>query len=171
MLPAVSASITIIAVPAEDPDSFEAMYTEERRHRSAGWKTFTACSGKMLDTFFMKATDSDLGVFECEPEVEPDGQKLQTCLIDRQTVLHVLPTLENLVETNADATARALVAHGGGNADLARTTQALKVGTWPERGEPAEEAAAFAHHLLKYARIAAQERRGVCWEFRGDFVL
>ena len=64
MIPAQNASITIIAVPAEDPDSFEAMYGEERRHRSAGWKTFPAHSGQMLDPFLMKATDSDPGVFE-----------------------------------------------------------------------------------------------------------
>lgn len=171
MLPAVNASITIIAVPAEDPDSFESMYTDERRHRSAGWKTFQPRSGRMLDTFLMKATSSDLGVFECEPEVEPDGQKLQTCLIDRSTLVQVLPKIEALVETNAAETARALQSHGGGAADLARVTAALASGTWPDSGDPAEETAAFAHHLLKYARIATQERRGVCWEFRGEFVV
>ncbi len=48
-----------------------------------------------------------------------------------------------------------------------RSFSALQTGTWPRNGDPAEESAAFAHHLLKYARTAKQDRMGVCWEYRG----
>jgi hypothetical protein len=98
----VSPSITIIIVPAEDPDTFEAMYLDERRHRSGGWTCFSVRSGRYLDTFLMKATDSDLGVFASADDVDSAGEKLVSCLIDRETLLEVLP----------DETARCCCAEG-----------------------------------------------------------
>lgn len=166
----MSASITIIGVPAEDPDSFEEMYLDERRNRSGGWDTFPLRSGRMLDAFFMKATSSDLGVYRGDEDKDDDGVKLVTCLIDRETLVEVLPDLERLVETNADATARALQAHGDGKTGLERISAALKGGAWPESGDTAEEAAAFARQLLKFARTAVKDRMGVCWEYRGDVI-
>ena len=166
----VSASITIISVPAEDPDAFEAMYLDERRDRSGGWATFPVHSGRMLDVFLMKATHADLGVFGSAEETDAAGEPLATCLIDRETLLEVLPYLEALVEGKAADTARALVTHGGGGADLARVIEALETGVWPTSGDPAEEAAAFAFHLLKSARVAKGDRMGVCWEYRGQLV-
>jgi hypothetical protein len=167
----VSPSITIISVPAEDPDAFEAMYLDERRHRSGGWTCFAVQSGRYLDTFLMKATASDLGVFASADDVDSAGDKLVSCLIDRETLVEVLPDLEVLVEARADETARALCVHGGGGADLARVAEALASGAWPTTGDPAEEAAAFAHHLLKAARVAVQDRMGVCWEYRGELAV
>jgi hypothetical protein len=167
MIAVVSATITIITTPIEEPDQFESMYNDERRRRSAGWESFPARSGGQPDGFFMQATKSDLGVFECEPEVDVDtGEKLQTCMIDKRTQVRVIPKLEALVESSVDETARALVAQGGGTADLARVTEALRSGAWPEGEDPAEEAAAFAHNLLKYSRTAAEHRMGMCWEYR-----
>lgn len=167
----MSASITIIIVPAEDPDSFEAMYLDERRHRSGGWVAFPLQSGRYPDTFLMKATDSDLGVFGGADDTDDAGEKLVTCMIDHLTLVESLPYLEALVEAKTDETARALVAHGGGSADLARVAEGLRSGTWPTSGDPAEEAAAFAHHLLKSARVAQKDRMGVCWELRGQIVV
>lgn len=164
----VTPSITLISVPAEDPDTFEAMYIDERRHRSGGWVTFPVRSSRMLDAFFMKATASDLGVLRLADDTDAAGEKLTTCLIDRQSLLQALPDLEALVEAKADDTARALVRYGGGGADVARVTAALGTGEWPTSGDPAEEAAAFAFHLLKSARVAKGDEMGVCWEYRGE---
>ncbi len=169
--PAVSQSITIISVPADDPDSFEEMLLDERRNRSGGWQTFPLRSGRFLDSFLMKATGTDLGVFRGADDRDEAGEKLVTCLIDKDTLLEVLPELEALVETKADATAQALSQHGGGSADVARVAAALASGTWPTSGDPAEEAAAFAHQLLKSARVAKQDRMGVCWEYRGQVMV
>ena len=165
----MSSSITLIVVPAEDADSFEAMPVDERRQRS--WQTFPVRCGRYLCTFLMTATDTDLGVFGGEPEIEQDGQQLEACMIDREMLVEVLPQIEAMVEADADETARVLHAHGGGTADLARVVDALKTGAWPESGDPAEEAAAFARHLLSYARVAKQEQMGVCWEYRGPFAV
>jgi hypothetical protein len=155
----LSLSVTIIVVPTSDLESFESMDHEERRDNSGGWKTFAVGSGRFLDTFLMKATGSDFGVLECED---------RTCLIDKETLLEALPVLEALVETKAKETTEALFAHGKKQGDVARIGRALKSGSWPKNGGAAEEAAAFAHQLLKHARIAKQKRMGVCWEYRGE---
>jgi hypothetical protein len=168
---AVTASITIITVPAEDDESFEYMDLDQRRNSSAGWETFPLRSGRMLDSFFMIAMSSDLGVLRCSDDKDDDGVKLVTCLIDRETLIEVLPDLEALVETNAAATAHALQAHGGGQTTVDRVFHALSSRTWPESGDAAEEAAAFARQLLDHAHIAKQFRLGVCWEYRGDVTV
>ena len=169
---AVSASITIIACPAEDPDSFEEMRLDERRNRSAGWATFPLRSGRYVDTLLMKATNTDFGIFEsAEKEIDENGDTVESNMIARVTIIEVLPLLEALVEANADETARALWTHGGGTADLARVCEALRSDAWPESGDPADEAAAFAHQLLKHARYAVDYLDGVCWEYRGDVRL
>ena len=166
----MSATIWIITTPITDPDQFESMYNDERRRRSAGLESFPARSGGHPDKFFLLATKADLGIFECEPEVDVDTEEpLQTSMIDKKTLLRVIPKIEAPVETGIDDTARALVAQGGGSADLARVTEALRTGAWPEGTDPAEEAAAFAHNLLKYARTAAEFKMGLCWELRGEF--
>ena len=166
----MGATITIITTKAADPDQFESMYNDERRRRSGGWETFPSRSGGLPGNFFLLATKVDLGVFESAPEVDIDTEeKLQTCMIDKATLLRVIPKLEELVERNTEATARALVAQGGNSADLARVTETLRSGAWPEGDDPAEEAAAFAHNLLKYARTAAELQMGICWEYRGEF--
>jgi hypothetical protein len=165
----VAATIWIITTPITDPDQFESMYNDERRRRSAGLESFTARSGSHPDKFFFLATKADLGMFECEPEVDVDTEeKLETSMIDQKTLLRVIPQLEALIENRIGDTARALVAQGGGSADLARVTEVLRTGAWPEGTDPAEEAAAFGHNLLKYSRIAAQFNMGICWELRGE---
>lgn len=161
------AAVTIITTPADDLDAFEAMDVDERRRSSGGWKRFPVRSCRLLDTFFMFATHSDLGVFGCAPE-HFAGDPLTTCLWPRAQVVDVLPRLEMLVEANADATVGLLREHGGGLADPARIAAALRTGTWPESGDPAEEAAAFAYHLMHHARAAQADRMGVCWEYRGE---
>ena len=162
----MSATLTIIAIPAVDPDSFESMSPRNRKANSSGWKTFPLRSGRLVSTFFTKATQADLGVFGCEDRVH-EGQPLQTSVVFQGTHLaSVIKKLTALLRSKAK-TARALVAHGGGTADLARVTAALQTGTWPKNGDPAEEAAAFAHHLLNHARIAKQRGKGVCWEYHG----
>ena len=160
----MSSSVTIMAIPALDPDAFEALSLDERR--AGAWETFPLRSGRLLYTFFSKATKADLGVFGSE-DIVRKGETIQTGVIFQgDHVAGVIKQLGALLRSKA-RTARALVAHGGGVADLARVTAALHTGTWPKGKDPAEEAAAFAHHLLKFARIAKQELRGVCWEYRG----
>ncbi len=168
----MSATITIIATQVESPSQFESMYIDERRNVSSGWKTFPARSGRYPDGIVLQATNSDLGVFECDPDEDIDtGEKLHTFLIDKKTLAKVLPKLESIVELKAAATASALVAKLGGTANVERVSEALKSGAWPETDDAAAEAAAFAHYLLKYARIAVTSGKGVCWEYRGEFPL
>ncbi len=164
----VEATITIIGLRADDPDSFEEMSLERRREKSGGWNVFPVRSGRALDTFLMKATDSDFAVFGCGIKlVDDEGLSVRSNLITRGDVKRVIPNLEELVEKHPGRTARALVAHGGNRADVARVLDALGSDEWPESGDPAEEAAAFAHHLLKRARVAVCDFHGVCWEYRG----
>lgn len=161
-------SVTIIATPAEDHDTFEEMSLEDRKRRSGGYETFPVRSGRALDTFVMQATGTDLSVFESSDEkVDKDGHAVQSCVITEDVVPDVVGRLVALVETNVDETARALRKHGGGTADPARVVEALRSGTWPSSGDAAEEAAAFAHQLLKYARFAEEDLIGLCWEYRG----
>jgi hypothetical protein len=168
----VVATITIISTRADDPDSFEKMSLDERREASGGWKVFPVRSGRAIDTFLMAATDSDFAVFASDIKlVDDEGASVRTNMISRGDVKRGIPDLEDLVERNPDKTARALVAHGGHRADLARVLAALSSDTWPEGGDPAEEAAAFAYHLLKHARVAKGDVDGVCWEFRGTVVV
>lgn len=168
MIQPVSPSITIIVVSADDHDAFAELALDQRRHSSMGIETFPLRSRCYLDTFLMKATRSDLGVLRLADDVDDEGEKLITCVLDKGTVLEVLPDLEAMVETNAEGTARALCEYAGEGANLARITAALKSGTWPTSGDSAEEAAAFAYHLLKSARDGKQFQMGVCWEYRGD---
>jgi hypothetical protein len=167
----VAASVTIIVIPADAPDSFEELGVSQRKQNSLGWVHFPIRSGRYIDTFFLKATDSDLGVLQCAERTDDDDQKLETNLIDRSTILKMLPKLGTLVEERAKQTAAALVAHAGGKGDVARVAKALKTGDWPKTNSPAEEAAAFAHHLLVSGRTAKARKVGVCWEFRGKLKL
>ncbi|MCC6999030.1 MAG: hypothetical protein IT370_30735 [Deltaproteobacteria bacterium] len=166
----MTATITIIATTVEEPDQFESMDTDERRYVSAGWQAFPARSGRYPDDVFLRATGVRLGIYEGKPEYDAQG-RLHSFIIDRRTLEKVLPDLVAAVEADPKATAGALVAECGGTADLAKVAAALQADTWPEGDDPAEEAAAFAHHLLKYARIAVNSANGICWEFRGDFPL
>ena len=129
-------------------------------------------SGRRLCTFFMKATDDDLGVFGSETEpVDEEGRTLETAIIFGSDLGDVrIPMLVERLETHPDETARLLVAHGGGRGDVAAVKNALTSGAWPESGEAAEEAAAFAHQLLKWAKKAVADGlgMGVCWEYRGE---
>lgn len=161
------AAVTIITTEADDIDQFEALTAHERRERTGGWKRFPVRSGRLLDTFLMFATHVDLGVYQCETK-QVDGDPLTTSLWPQEQVIDVLPTLVKLVETNATDTVHALHEHGGGTADVSRIAEALATGVWPENGDPAEETAAFAFHLLRYARTAEGDLYGVCWEWRGD---
>jgi hypothetical protein len=168
MKPAVT--LTIITTPIVEPDSFFSMYIEERRERSGGWDEFPLRSRLYVDSFLMQATDSHLGVF-CE-EHDHDSVKngagdMVTCFIDRSTLRRSLPLIARLVEKNAAKTALALFEHGQKKGDLARIEKTLSTGVWPKSGNPAEEAAAFGHQLLKYGRIAKGDNMGVCWEYRG----
>lgn len=168
----VTATITIISTRAEDPDSFERMSLDERREASGGWKVFPVRSGRAIDTFLMAATDSDFAVFESGITlVDDEGASVQSNMITRGDVKRVIPDLEELVEKHPDETARALVEHGGNRADLARVLAALGSDEWPEGGDPAEEAAAFAHHLLEQARVAKGDLDGIVYEFRGTITL
>ncbi len=158
----------MIVVPADDPDAFEDLFLAERKSRSRGWVIFPVRCGRYLETFFMKATSSDLGVAECDEHEDDDtGEKFETNVIDRDTLAEVLPKLRTLVEKKPEKTAKALHAHGGGKGDVSRVSAALKSGEWPEDGDAAQEAAAFAHHLLESAERAVTNQMGVCWEYRG----
>jgi len=164
----VEASVTIIATPAEDHDAFEEMSLEDRKRRSGGYETFPVRSGRALDTFVMQATGVELSVFESsEEEVDKDGRTVQSCVITEDIIPDVVTRLVALVETKADKTVQALCKHGGGTADPARVAEALRSGAWPTSGDAAEEAAAFAHQLLKYARFAEEDLIGLCWEYQG----
>lgn len=120
----------------------------------------------------MMATKIDLDVFECDPMTDIDkDERLHSFLIEKGDLPRVVPRLAELVESNADATARALVALVGGTADVARVSAALTSGAWPDGSDAAEEAAAFAYWLLNYSRIAVSGGMGICWEYRGAFPL
>jgi len=169
---AVEASITIITTKANDPDQFEEMPLEDRRQRSAGWKMFPLRSGRFLDTFLMKATNSDFGVFaSAERPVDANGIPVTTSVIMKTTVPQILPELITMVEQKPDETAELLARHGGSNANVARIREALTSGIWPTSGDPAEETAAFAFHLLAFARIADMARYGLCLEYRGQVTV
>lgn len=168
----MDASITIITTKANDPDQFEEMPLEERRQRSAGWKMFPLRSGRFLDTFLMKTTNSDFGVFaSAERPVDADGVPLKTNVIMKATVPQILPELIAMVEQKPDETAEALAKHSGNNANVGRIREALTSGIWPTSGDPAEETAAFAFHLLAFARIADMARYGLCLEYRGQVAV
>ncbi len=164
----VEASITIITTKAVDPDQFEEMRLDERRERSAGWKLFPLRSGRYLETFLMKATRSDFGIFgSAEHPVDANGVSVRTCVIMKSEVPAAVSELTAMVEQKPDETARVLVKHGGNTADPGRVHDALTSGDWPESGDPAEETAAFVFHLLEHARIADRARKGICIEYRG----
>jgi len=167
----VQTTLTILCSEADDPDQFEATTLDERRERSGGWKTFSLRSRRMVDTFLLKATCSDFGVFDsAELPVDDAGVAVKTCVIMRSSIRQVVACLETMVERRPTETALALINHGG-TADLGLVTAALTSGAWPTSGDPAEETAAFAFQLLVYARYALEDLRGVCWEFRGDVAL
>ena len=154
----------------ENPhDAFEAIELTERRHRSAGWVSFPLRSGRMLCTFLMHATSTDLSVLGCEELTDRAGWKVDTALIADEDIQQVLPRLEKLVETDDAVTAYQLSVHGRANLD--HVAAALTSGTWPTSGDPAEETAAFARHLLTLMRIATKTMMGVCWEYRGDVTV
>lgn len=163
----MSATITFIVTPADDEEEFENTGVEDRKRNGREWDEFPVKSGRLLETFFMKATKSDLTVIAC-PDRKREGRPLKTRLLVREVVPEVIPDLEELVEKNADATARALQKHGGGKADLARISAALKSEAWPDTDDAAEEAAAFAYQLLWFTRAAKKAKMGLCWEYRGD---
>ena len=162
-------SITIIILRAADPDEFDAIPYYARKEVSAGWKDLPARSGRLLDTFLMKATDSDFSMFQDEMDEDEDKLAFVSCLIARSDLVRILPELESLIEKNAARTARALRVHGGNKASLASIKGALASGEWPDSGDPAVEAAAFAHHLLAFARTAVEHKLAVCVEYHGDF--
>lgn len=169
MVHPMSTTITIIVTPADDEEAFERMTVDERRRNGHEWEEFPLGSGRLLETFFMKATGSDLTVIACEDR-KRQGTVLVTRVLVRDVVVDVIPDLEELLDKNADSTGRALQRHGHGTSELARISAALSSGTWPERGDPAEEAAAFARQLLKHAVLAKDAGMGVCWEYRGEVV-
>jgi len=172
MIAAVDTTIAIIATPAENPDTFEAMRLAERREQAGGVKRFPVRSGRYLDTFLMAATGSDLSVFDSAIiATDKDGFKVKTRVICDPDIPHVIESLAALVEKNPEDTAKKLVAHGGGTANVEAVAKALTSGELPENGDPAAEAAAFAHHLLKLARIADGDATGVCWEYRGPVTV
>lgn len=161
-------TVTLIVIPAKNPDAFEAISPRNRKRESRGWVTFEFGSGRFLDTFLMKATKVDLSVFACEDREDWDSKRLlQTCLLTNGSVTRRLPALEKLVEEDPDQTAAALHQHGGGTGNLARIKARLKSGSWPKQGDAAEETAAFAHQLLIRMRRAKELKMGVCWEYRG----
>jgi hypothetical protein len=157
-------SLTLIIVHVTDPVSFERLSLEDRRKNALAWKTFELRSGRFLDTFLMKATGTDLGVFSYEETFDGDGVPLTTCFIDEKTLPTDLPTLENFL---GDETAAQLCTLAG-RADRARVKHALKSGEWPADGNPAEETAAFAFHLLESAKTAIRHKMGLCFEHRGN---
>lgn len=161
-----------MATRVEDIDQFESMLVDERRRVSGAFKTLPSRTGRFPDGVLLTATKSNFGVFECAPRKEVStGLPLRTYVIARETLAEVLPRLEALVKTTPEDTARALVEATGGTSDVASVTTVLTSGKWPELDDAAQEAAGFAHYLFKYARIAAGQGLGVCWEYRGEFPL
>lgn len=162
------ATLTINTCPAVDPDQFEEMSFEERRHSSGGWQAFEVKSGVMLCTFLMSATHHDFGVFGSANQVDDKGEPLDVAVIFHEGLKDVLPVLERLVEAERDVTASALYLHGGCTGDMTRITETLRTGDWPTTGDPADETAAFAYWLLHYGRTAHSDLLGVSWEYHGQ---
>jgi hypothetical protein len=168
----VSETITIIATEVESLAQFKRLEPIERRRISLGWKKFPSRSGRYPDRVFRKATKIELDMIASPPNEDyENGEKLTTFIIDSTTLESVIPRLEAAVVENAEATARALVESVGETAELSRVSEGLRAGRWPEVDDAAAEAAAFAHHLLVYARVAALAGNGVCWEYRREFPL
>ncbi len=163
-------SITIIILRAGAPEELDAIPYYARKQESSGWKDLPARSGRFLDTFLMKSTNSDFSIFQAALDVDEDKLPFVTRLIVPIDLVRVVPELEPLIEKHADKTASALRAHGGNTASLASIKAALASGDWPDSGDPAVEAAAFAHHLLGFARTAVEYTLAVCVEYHGDFV-
>lgn len=164
-------SVTIVQRMIDSPEDLDELSIEERRDSGCyGWKTFPVRSGHLLDTFLLVGTNSDLGVGAYDPE-DDDGTMLHTSFLDGPGLADVIERLELLVEKEATITMALLRAHGGGTADKARLEAALRQGEWPESGDPAEETAAFAFHLLAQARDAIQFRAGLLIEHRGALQL
>jgi hypothetical protein len=169
----VSASITILATEVEDRRQFEALELADRRRLGVSSHSYPSRSGRYPHRVLVQATGIDLGVYEFPPDEDDyeNGGTMQTFIIDGTTIEAVIPRLEAVVETNAEATARALVAMFGETTDLARVSAAMESGDWPEAKDGATEAAAFAKHFLMLARYGALSGHGICFEYRGEFPL
>lgn len=141
------------------------------RYRERSCKVFSVRSGRYLETFLMKATGADFSIFDSTiVATDKNGTEVKTSVICDGDIGHVIEDLATLVEKHTEQTAKALVEHGPGGASIETIVNALKSGAWPLDGDAATEAAAFAHHLLKYARIADGDATGVCWEYRGPVI-
>lgn len=166
--PPIASSVTILQVPTEGHDEFEALTLDERRKKGGGCETFPLRSGRRLCTFAMKATNADFGVLGCRDERGKDGENVDTNLIADVDVADVLADIESRFITQADQTIAQLLAHDENQSTAAQIAAALTTGTWPATGDAAEESAAFLHHLMRAMRAAKEKKLGVCWEYRGE---
>lgn len=166
--PPIASSVTILQVPTQGHDEFEALTLSDRRRKGGGYETFPLRSGRRLCTFAMKALSADFGVLHCRDERGQDGERVDTNLIADIDLSDVLADLEARFITNADETIAQLLAHDENRSNAAQVTAALTSGTWPATGDAAEESAAFIHHLMKAMRKAMERKMGVCWEYRGE---
>lgn len=165
-----ASSVTIVQRWITSFDDLDALAVADRRDSGCfGWATFPIRSGALLDTFLLLATGCDLGMSAYEPE-DDQGTPLQSSFLDGPGLPSAIAQLAILVESDAAITLAQLRDHGGGTADPVRLEAALRGGAWPESGDPAEEAAAFAHQLLARARDALQFRAGLLVEHRGALV-
>ncbi len=162
--------MTILQVPTEGHDEFEALTLDERRKQGGGYETFPLRSGRRLCTFAMKATNGDFGVLGCRDERGKDGERVDTNLSADVDLADVLADLEELFITKADQTIAQLLALDESQSSAAQIAAALTTGSWPSTGDAAEETAAFIHHLMKAMRAAKEKKLGVCWEYRGEIV-
>src|ERR1043165_5689448 len=80
-------SITIMILRASDPGELDAIPFYARKEESSGWKDLPARSGRLLDTFLMKATDSDFSIFQGDMDEDEDKLAFVTCLIARGDVV------------------------------------------------------------------------------------
>ena len=161
-----TATVMILAIPADTMDAFERIMLGDRAYESSGWTNYPVRSGRRLSSFLGAATKIDLGAWLAEDREGELDQPVETHVIQAAAVDEVLARLEALF-ASPESTLPALREHGGNTANPRRLLAALTSETWPTSGDPAEEAAAFARELRDYLQIAQREKIGVCWEFRG----
>ena len=156
-------TLTLIVVPANEPDDIDGMGFDERRRNSHGWETLELVHEGSPDVLVRRALDLDPGVYGSRPEWDEEEKAVVgTFLIAADDVESAAKELEAHV-AKPKATAKRLVEHAKSDEDLARVAGALKkVPAGKARG-PAEEAAAYVRIFLEHVPDALRWKKGIAW--------
>lgn len=157
-------TLTLLLVPAKDPDELDAMAYEDRRRRSASIVQLELLHAGEPDVLVRRALDIDQGVYGAA-QTWDDGSVEQTSAIFSTEVASAAALLEPHLRDPLALAAR-FVEHAGSGEDAARVAQALVAPPpGPARG-PAEEAASYVRAFLSSVPTALELRWAIVWELR-----